>query len=211
MRLSTCFTAVTLALAAVCTVSAQQSDSEFAVTIGTLSGNNPNVSSGSPAGSSLVLGSSVAFGANYARKFSDKKSWASLYWEINAVGSPFRHLSGVPSAATSDVRSVFVTPGVRMQFSSQERITPWIDGGAGYAFYDSSGTNIAGGGSGSSTYTNTYAVEFGGGVDIVASKRYVIRGAAQGFYTGNPSYGVAATGGQFNFVISGGIVWRFGK
>ena len=66
-------------------------------------------------------------------------------------------------------------------------------------------------GSRSSAYANTYAVEFGGGVDIVASKKYVIRGAAQGFYTGNPNYGVAATGGQFNFVISGGIVWRFGK
>ena len=111
MRLSTCFTAVCLALAAVCTVSAQQSSSEFAVTIGALSGSNPNVPSGS-----LVLGSSPAFGINYARKFNDKKSWASLYWEINALGSPFRHLSGLPAAATSDVRSVFVTPGVRMQF-----------------------------------------------------------------------------------------------
>jgi hypothetical protein len=197
---------VTFALAAVCTVSAQQSDSEFAVTIGALSGSNPNVASGS-----LVLGSSPVFGANYARKFNDKKSWASLYWEINALGSPFRHLSGVPAAATSDIRSFYVTPGIRMQFASQERITPWIDGGVGYAFYDSSGTNIAGAAAGSSGYTNTYAVEFGGGVDIVASKKYVIRGAAQGFYTGNPNYGVAATGGQFNFVISGGIVWRFGK
>lgn len=206
MRLSTCFTAVTLALAAVCTVSAQQSDSEFAVTIGTLSGSNPNVQAGS-----LTLGSSAIFGANYARKFNDKKTWASLYWEINALGSPFRHLSGVPGSATSDIRSVYLTPGVRMQFSSQERITPWVDAGAGYAFYDSSGTDIAGAPIRSSAYTNTYAVEFGGGVDIVASKRYVIRGGAQGFYTGHPNYGVPATGGQFNFVISGGIVWRFGK
>ena len=196
---------------AVCSVSAQQSDSEFAVTIGTLSGTNPNVSSASLAPGALTLGSSVAFGANYARRFSNTKSWAALYWEINALGSPFRHLSGVPASATSDIRSVFVTPGVRMQFTSQERITPWVDAGAGYAFYDSSGTNIAGGGTGSSGNTNTYAVEFGGGVDIVASKTYVIRGAAQGFYTGNPNYGVPATGGQFNFVISGGIVWRFGK
>jgi len=206
MRLSTCFTAVTLALMAVGAASAQQSDSEFAVSVGSLSGSNPNVSPGP-----LVLGSSVVFGANYARKFSDKKSWASLYWEINALGSPFRHLSGSPASATSDIRSVFVTPGVRMQFSSQERITPWVDAGAGYAFYDSSGTDIAGAAVRSSGNTNTYAIEFGGGVDIVASKTYVIRGAVQGFYTGDPNYGVPATGGQFNFVISGGIVWRFGK
>jgi hypothetical protein len=206
MRLSTCLAALALTLAAVCTVSAQQSGSEFAVTIGALSGNNPNTASGL-----LVLGSSPAFEANYARKFSDKQKWASLYWEINALASPFRHLSGIPVSATSDVRSFYVTPGVRLQFASQERITPWLDGGAGYAFYDSSGTNIAGAASGSSATTNTYAVEFGGGVDIVASKTYIIRGAVQGFYTGNPSYGVPATGGQFNFVVSGGIVWRFGK
>ena len=89
-------------------------------------------SSGSLAPGSLTLGSSVAFGANYARRFSNTKSWAALYWEINAVGSPFRHLSGVPSGATSDIRSVYLTPGVRMQFASQERITPWVDAGAGY-------------------------------------------------------------------------------
>ena len=151
MRLSTCFTAVTLALVAACTASAQQSDSQLAVTVATLSGNNPNVQSGI-----LTLGSSVAFGANYARRFSDKKSWASLYWEINAVGSPFRHLSGIPSSATGNIRSFYVTPGVRMQFTSQERITPWVDGGAGYAFYDSSGTNIAGVATRSSTCIAEY-------------------------------------------------------
>jgi len=206
MRLSSCFTAVTLAFVAVCSASAQQSDSEFAVTVGTLSGSNPNAPSGG-----LTLGSSAIFGANYARQFSHTHSWAALYWEVNALASPFRHLSGVPSIATSDIRSFYVTPGVRMQFASQERITPWIDGGAGYAFYDSSATDIAGVAAGNSRYTNTYAVEFGGGVDIVANKRYIIRGAAQGFYTGHPDYGVPATGGQFNFVISGGLVWRFGQ
>jgi len=210
MRLSTGFTALALALVAVCTVSAQQlnqqSGSEFAVSIGALSGNNPNVPSGA-----LVLGSSPAFEANYGRKFNDKQKWASLYWEINALVSPFRHLSGVPASATSDVRSVFVTPGVRLEFAQQERITPWIDGGAGYAFYDTSGTSIAGGQTATPGNANTYAVEFGAGVDIVASKKYVIRGGVQGFYTGDPNYGVAATGGQFNFVVSGGIVWRLGK
>lgn len=206
MRLSTCFAALALSLIAVCTVSAQQSGSEFAVTIGALSGNNPNTASGL-----LVLGSSPAFEVNYAREFNDTKKWASLYWEINALVSPFRHLSGVPVSATSDVRSVYVTPGVRLQFAAQERITPWIDGGAGYAFYDSSNTNIAGGPTGTQGNANTYAVEFGGGVDIVASKKYIVRGAVQGFYTGDPNYGVPATGGQFNFVVSGGIVWRFGK
>jgi len=206
MRLSIFPAALALSVLTACTVFAQSSGNEFAVTIGALSGNNPDT----PAGG-LVLGSSVAFEANYAHKINDTKKWASLYFEVNALATPFRHLSGLPATATSNVRSVYATPGVRLQFASQERVTPWLDGGAGYAFYDSSGTNIAGTATGSSGTANTYAVEFGGGVDIVASKRYTIRGAAQGFYTGDPNYGVTATGGQFNFVISGGLVWRFGK
>ena len=63
-----------------------------------------------------------------------------------------------------------MTPGVRLQFAQQERITPWIDAGAGYAFYDSSGTSIGGGSTPSSGAKSTYAVDFGAGVDIVASK-----------------------------------------
>lgn len=214
MRISTCSIALALSLLAACTISAQQAGderSEFAVTVGALSGNSPNAAAGP-----LALGSGVAFQANYARKFNDKKKWASLYWEINALANPFRHLSGVPVTATSQIRSFYVTPGVRLQFAQQERITPWLDVGGGYAFYDSSSTSIDGGITGGGTKAtsgtaNTYAVNFGAGVDIVASKKYVIRGDVRGIYTGSPDYGVTVGGGQFNFVIGGGIVWRFSK
>ena len=214
MRLSIFSFALACSFLAACTLSAQTSGDdrqEFAVTIGSLSGNNP----ATPAGT-LTLGSNVAFEANYAHRFSDTKQWASLYWEINALASPFRHLSGSLGAAASNIRSVYVTPGVRLQFAPEERFTPWLDGGAGYGFYDASGTSISGGVTGGgatapSGTTNTYAVDFGGGVDFVVNKRYTIRGAVQGFYTGSPNYGVVTTSGQFNFVISGGIVWRLGK
>lgn len=224
MRLSTFPFALAVSLLAVCRLSAQQSAppgneevQEFAVTVGALSGTNPNAAAGP-----LALGSGVAFQANYARKFSDTKQWASLYWEVNVLANPFRHLSGLPVSATSQIRSVYVTPGVRLQFAQQERITPWVDAGAGYAFYDSSSTSIGGGTTGqtqtvvgapagSSGNTNTYAVDFGAGVDIVASKRYVIRGDVRGIYTGNPNFGTSVTGGQFNFIVGGGIVWKFSK
>jgi len=217
MRLFPFFPALALSLLAVYTISAQPTQSsddekqEFAVTVGALSGPNPDATGGP-----LALGSGVAFQANYARKFDDTKKWAALYWEVNALANPFRHLSGLPVTATSQIRSFYITPGVRLQFAQQERITPWVDAGAGYGFYDSSNNSIGGGPTGggvkaTSGTKNTYAVDFGGGVDIVASKRYVIRGDVRGFYTGDPNFGAATTGGQFNFVIGGGIVWKFGK
>jgi outer membrane protein W len=209
MRLSLCSIALAASLLAACSAFAQTNDEkqEFAVTVGALSGSNPNATTGGP----LTLGSGVAFQVNYARKFDSSKQWASLFWEVNVLANPYRHLGGVPTTATSQIRSFYVTPGVRLQFAPQERITPFLDAGAGYAFYTSSENNIAGGATPSSGNTNTYAVDFGGGVDIVASKRYVIRGDVRGFYTGSPNFGTPVNSGQFNFVIGGGVVWKFGK
>jgi hypothetical protein len=204
MRLTPGFTAFAVALLAVGCVSAQSSD-EFSLTVGALSGGNPNA-----VGGPLDLGSNVAFQANFAHRYRDMK-WAALYFEVNVMGSPVRHLSGTPVSATNTLRSVFVTPGLRLQFAPQERLTPFLDAGGGYAFYDSSSTSIAGGVTPSSGTTSTYAVDFGGGVDIVASKRYVIRTDARGFYTGHPNFGVTSSGGLFNFVLSAGVVWTFGR
>ena len=98
MRLSTCSRTLALCLLAACQLLAQQPSDEkqeFAVTIGSLSGGNPNAANGP-----LLLGSGVAFQVNYARKFSDTKKWASLFWEANVLANPFRHLSGLPVTAT---------------------------------------------------------------------------------------------------------------
>ena len=161
------------------------------------------------------MGSGVAFEADYARKISDLR-WASIYWEVDGVVSPLRDLSGFPVTATNRIRSVYLTPAVRVQFMPKERFSPWISAGEGYAFYDSSGTSIAGGTTGGgvkalSGTSNKIAADFGVGVDFVTSKHYVLRGDVRGFYTGSPNYGTPVTGGQFNFLIGGGIVWRFGK
>jgi hypothetical protein len=215
MRLSTFSTALALSLLSACTILAQQSEDardEFAVSVGALSGGNPSVTS---AAGPLSLGSGLALEANYAHKYRELK-WGAIYWELNVLGDPFRHLSGFPVTATSEIRSLYATPGVRLQFAPQDRITPWLAAGGGYAFYDSSNVSLTGGTTGggvssTSGTVNTYAVDFGAGVDIVASKRYIVRGDVRGFYTGSPNYGVSTTSGLFVFAISGGIVWRFSK
>ncbi len=204
--------ALALSLLAVCSLSAQPAGderSELAIVVGEVSGGNPTV----VAGGALNVDAGVAFEANYARKFRDMGAVA-VYWEINGMASPLRYMAGIPATAAHSIHSGFVMPGIKLQFTPKEVVSPWLDAGAGYAFYNSSGSAIQGGPTGGGTAStggsaSTYAIDFGGGADFALGKRYLIRGEVRGIYTGNPNFGVPTSGGLFNFVIGGGLVWRF--
>jgi opacity protein-like surface antigen len=218
MRLSTCLTALALSLLAAFTLSAQQSGDErqeFALTVGELSGGNPSLSAALTNASVVPLGLSLnagfAVGGNYARKIKDVP-WGSVYWEVDALGEPNRYVAGAPVTATHAIRSVYLTPGLKMVFTPKEALSPWIVAGTGLAYYNSSGTSIGGGPTiGGSANRITYAVDFGAGVDYALNKKYTLRGEVRGFYTGDPNFGVATPGGLFSFEIGFGVVWRSPK
>ncbi len=222
MRLSTFSAAPALLLIAACMLPAQTASApasassgideqqEFSVTIGSLSGTSPN-----PAGGPLSLGSGLAIEADFAQKLKTL-NWANVYWEADGLMNPFRHLSGSPAAATNEIRSFYLTPGVRLQFTPKEVVSPWVSAGGGVALFDARSTSVSGGQTGAGAGKDgggnaTGVVDFGGGVDIKAGKRYVIRGDVRGFYSGSPNYGVPTSGGLFSFEIGGGIVWRWSK
>jgi len=207
MKLSTCSAALFLSFMVVSSLSAQsagEEKQEFGVTVGQLSGTSPGV-----AGGPLTLDSGVAVEANFARKVREL-GFGNLYWEVDGLVGPIRYVTGTPTTATHSINSVFLTPGVKLQFTPKEPLSPWVAVGGGYGFYHSSNSSIAGGTAAGGT-TNTYAVDFGGGMDWAMNKHYVIRADFRGFYTGAPNYGINVPGGQFNFVIGGGLVWRFSK
>lgn len=211
MRLSTVCVVTILSLAGAGSGLLRAQSSEVALTVGEVSGGNPNASTpGAPA--SLNLNAGVAVGFNYAHKIREVK-YANISWEIEALGSPLRYTAGTPVIASRELHGVFVTPGLKMTFKTDSPFSPWISAGGGYAFYDSSSQSLAGGttgGGASSTAgtANTYAVDFAGGVDYAMNKHYVLRGEVRGFYTGNPNFGVPVSGGLFNFEIGFGLVWR---
>lgn len=189
---------------------ANDEQQEFALTVGTLSGSSP-----SPAGGPLTLGTGLAFEADFAQRVKTLK-WANLYVEADGLINPFRHLTGSPAAATDEIRSVYITPGARLQFLPKEVLSPWIALGGGVAIYDARSTSVSGGQTGNGVGKDgganaTGAVDFGVGVDFKTTKHYIIRGDVRGFYTGSPNFGVPNSGGQFNFVVGGGFVWRFTK
>ncbi len=211
MRLSTVCVLTILSLAGAGSGLLRAQGSEVALTVGEVSGGSPNASTAATP-EALNLNAGVAVGFNYAHKIREVK-YANISWEIEALGSPLRYTAGTPAVASREIHGVFVTPGVKMTFTPKDPFSPWISAGGGYAFYDSSSQSIAGGTTGGGTGStggtaNTYAVDFGAGVDYAMNKSYVLRGEVRGFYTGNPNFGVPTTGGLFNFEIGFGLVWR---
>jgi hypothetical protein len=207
MKLSIRTVALMFSLASVYPLAAQSVTSnegrrEFGVSVGELSSGAPSVPGGG-----LDLNAGLAIEVSFAQKIRDLR-FASFYWEVDALSGPLRRVGGTPVTATHTVRSFYAAPGLRLQFAPKEPVSPWLAAGAGYAFYNSDNTAIGGGPAAGGT-VNTYAIDFGGGVDYAFGKSYVLRGEARGFYTGNPNFGTPATNGLFNFVISGGLVWRF--
>jgi hypothetical protein len=206
MKLSTWAAVLIFSLAAAYPVAAQSVTSnegrrEFGVSIGELSSGAPN------AAGNLDLNAGVAVELSFAQKIRDL-SFGSLYWEVEALTGPLRRVDGTPVTATHTVRSIYVTPGLRLQFMPKDPVSPWLSAGGGYAFYNSDNTAIDGGPAAGGT-KHTYAIDFGGGVDYAFGKSYAVRGEARGFFTGSPKFGTPADNGLFNFVISGGLVWRF--
>ncbi len=175
--------------------------SEFALGVGELSGSSP-----SAAGGALSLNSNVAVEGNYARKFRET-GWANLYWEVDGIYGPIRYLTGTPATVPNDIHSVFVMPGLKLQFAAKEPISPWIAVGGGYAYYGASKASIAGGASGVGS-TSTGGADFGVGFDFSTGRKYALRADLRGNYTGNPKLGIPASGGQFNLAIGLGLVWR---
>jgi hypothetical protein len=210
MKLSIWSAALVLSLAAAYPLAAQspftgannEGRREFGISIGELSSGAPNA-----VGGTLDLNAGLAIQANFAQKIRDL-SFGALYWEVNGLGGPLRRTAGTPVTASHTIRSLYVTPGLKLQFTPKEPLSPWLVAGAGYAFYNSENRAIDGGPAAGGT-AHTYAIDFGGGMDYSFGKRYAVRGEARGFYTGLPNFGTRVNDGLFNFVISGGLVWRF--
>ncbi|MGI8770397.1 MAG: hypothetical protein ACR2JE_03070 [Acidobacteriaceae bacterium] len=119
-------------------------------------------------------------------------------------------LPGVPG----NYASLFITPGLRVCFLDDRRISPWAAVGGGYARFAESTTLVSGQPNLGPRGTNTGALQFGGGADFKTPIRLLrpidLRGEVRDFYTGLPHLQLPrSTSGQHNVVISGGFVVRF--
>ncbi len=203
--------ALALSLLAVGSLSAQPADderSEVAVIVGEVSGGNPTV----VAGGALNVDAGVAFArANYA-EIPGYGRGGGFIGKSNGIVSPLRYGRDPGDGCAFDSQRI---RDARDQAAVclEEVVSPWLDAGAGYAFLQFKRFGHSGW-----TYWRRHSEHRRIGQHLCDRfwrrcgfrwKRYLIRGEVRGIYTGNPNFGVPTSGGLFNFVIGGGLVWRF--
>jgi hypothetical protein len=150
---------------------------------------------------------SVAF--NYARLLKSVKIFG-LYAELPVAIYPRMDLNYRYDKIPKDIGALFVTPSVRLNIFSGEGVTPWVSAGGGYGrFREAPVLNFFGANPGP-TGTNTFVVQFGGGLDVWPWHRWGARFEARDFYSGAPALNVdTGRSRQHNYYVGVGVVHRF--
>lgn len=112
--------------------------------------------------------------------------------------------------AASNYSAVFATPSLRLTFRPDGRLRPWASAGGGFAREEGGKTLLDGSTNFKPRISNTYAIQFGAGVDFRLSKLITLRGQARDFYAPVPALGVTQlTSRNHNVVFGGGVALHF--
>jgi opacity protein-like surface antigen len=178
---------------------------EVGLTLGSLQGGNRSGS-----GTSLDLGSGVAFQANYGFRFFANDN-VGLYGEFHFLANPQRQITSTTPSLTRDIATIYATPGIRVKFRPAGPVAPFVAVGGGWALYEQSLTTLDGQPNPAPRTINRGAFSYGGGVDFKFWRFVGLRAEIRNFYSGSPAYNTTAiSGGQNNLVIGGGLVLKFG-
>jgi hypothetical protein len=155
------------------------------------------------------LSGGTAWQANYGHRFIDGR--VALYGEVHFLGNPQRLVGSGNPAATRDVATIYLTPGIRAKFAATRSISPYVVIGGGYAAYQQSLFQIDGKPNSAPRNLHRAALDFGTGVDTELWRWIGLRGEVRDFYTGSPAYNIPNLGGgQHNVVAGGGFVLKWG-
>jgi len=114
-------------------------------------------------GAAINFGASIAFSANYARQL--KRGNTSLFVKFPFVAEPSNSVQSSDGQSIVSLATIFVVPSLRVEFTPNAVISPWVSGGFGYGISEGSeffGNEVRN----SSRYQSTGAAQFGAGVDV---------------------------------------------
>ena len=160
---------------------------------------------------SLRSGPGVALQANYARrlKAGERVAW---FGEVHFMANGLRETTVANPRGVRDYATLFITPGLRVKFAPNARLSPYLFAGFGYTQYHSSELLQNRTPSPVRDRQHTYGGRFGGGADLRVWRFFSLRGEFADFVSPNPRYNIALRGGvQNNPVISGGFVINWGQ
>jgi hypothetical protein len=157
------------------------------------------------------LGGGTALQGNYGYRFFEGRA-AAIYGELHFLANPLRDIGSGNPAASRDVATLFVTPGIRVKFASARSLSPYVAVGGGYALFEQSLLTLGGAPNPASRNVHRGVFDFGGGVDTKLWRWIGLRAEIRDFYSGSPAYNLAGLGGgQHNVVVGGGFVLKWGE
>src|SRR5262249_8802515 len=112
----------------------------------------------------INLSGGLSYQANYGHRLLRGRT--ALYGEVHFLGNPQRAVGSRNPAASRDVATLYVTPGVRVKFAAGSALSPYAALGGGAAWYQQSFFRIDGGPNRAPRNLYRGALDFGGGADI---------------------------------------------
>jgi hypothetical protein len=164
------------------------------------------------AGAPLSVGGSVAFSFDYARRLSGRQT--ALSFEVPFAAAPSHHENRLQPGLVTSLATLYVVPSLRVQAVANRRFSPWLSGGFGYGWLETSAL-YNNGARNPQVNRNTGTAQFGTGVDIRTPIHLLfpitLRAELRDYYSIEAAnYGVALRQqGQHDLVAAGGFVIHF--
>ena len=164
------------------------------------------------AGAPLSVGGSVAFSVDYARRLNGRQT--TLSFEVPFAAAPSHHEGGEQPGVVTSLATLYVVPSLRVEALANRRFSPWLSGGFGYGWLETSAL-YNNGARNPQVNRNTGTAQFGAGVDIRTPIRLLfpitLRAELRDYYSIEAAnYGVALRQqGQHDLVAAGGFVIHF--
>jgi outer membrane protein W len=164
-----------------------------------------------PAGGTIQVNSNYAAGLHFDYRLTHSRI-VDAHLELEFTVLPPRIVKSASTAVPQSYDSLYLTPGVRVEFIPRARLRPWVAAGGGYTLYLQSQV-LTNGQTYRVRFVNSAAADYGGGLDLAVwrSRHYSwslnLRGQVRDFVSGNPSYNAPLTSSvQHNVVATGGFV-----
>jgi hypothetical protein len=158
----------------------------------------------------IRLGGGVALQANYGFRLWEG-SKAALYGEVHFLANQQQVVTSTNTAATQNIASVYIIPGIRLKFNPKGAFSPYLAVGGGLADYEQSTTRIDGTSNQAPRQLRRGVFDYGAGGDVKFWRWLGLRGEIRDFYAGSPAYNLPGLGGgQHNVVAGGGFVIKWG-
>ncbi|HZT00540.1 MAG TPA: hypothetical protein VFA40_27390 [Terriglobales bacterium] len=199
-----------LVTVAMLTASAFAQSNELTGIIGRTFISNQGVKGTNLFDNNVHFGKGLTFEINYGRHIWGE-GFTRVTFEVPAVINMDEDLNFAANSVPASYQSYFVTPSLRANIFATTAISPWISAGGGFGHFRPADHLEFGGASGAKSST-TGVMQIGIGLDVRLKSRFTLRGEARDFWSGTPDILVdTGKSRQHNYLVGGGVVWRFGK